>query len=355
MRVCLLALEFFGWNRFGGVGKVTRELASGLAERGVEVSVVVPQARGMPRSIRIDGVDVHCFKYPEIPLLLALLNRLEADVYHSQGLTPLTALAKLVRAGGKHVVTFQNPRTREDWSLQESFYPPRRLLYNRFVEPALVPCVSRLDGVYCHARYLVPKVKDMYGLGKPPGFLPNPVRVPSSPPRKSGAPVVVFLGRLDPVKNPGAFCRLALSFPEAQFYVAGKGHSEAFERHIRGKFSGVRNLSFLGFVDGVEKEKLLDRAWVLVNTSFFEALPVSFLEAAAHGCAILSPFDPDGFASRFGVHCPLERLREGLEFLLEGDAWYEKGLRGFKYVRGVHEYNSVVERHLSIYERLLGA
>ncbi len=90
-----------------------------------------------------------------------------------------------------------------------------------------------------------------------------------------------------------------------------------------------------------------------MNTSVSECLPVSFLEAAAHGCAILSPHDPDGFASRFGFHVR-DSYEEGLEWLLSGDNWRRRGETGWKYVSEHHEIGAVIDRHLEVYGELLG-
>ncbi|UCD45896.1 MAG: hypothetical protein JSV27_05280, partial [Candidatus Bathyarchaeota archaeon] len=97
----------------------------------------------------------------------------------------------------------------------------------------------------------------------------------------------------------------------------------------------------------------LDSSWIVVNTSVSECLPVSFLEAGAHGCAILSFHDPDGFASNFGYHVTDGDLDEGLLSLLQDDAWRERGRRGFAYVSDVHELNRVVDLHLAAYGALL--
>lgn len=103
---------------------------------------------------------------------------------------------------------------------------------------------------------------------------------------------------------------------------------------------------------GEEKESLLSGSRVLVNTSVSECLPVSFLEAAAHGCAILSPHDPDGFASRFGFHVR-ESYEDGLEWLLDDDNWRWRGELGRKYVSEYHEHGAVINRHMEVYEELL--
>jgi hypothetical protein len=69
---------------------------------------------------------------------------------------------------------------------------------------------------------------------------------------------------------------------------------------------------------------LLREGWVLVITSVSECLPVSFLEAESYSCAILGPYDPDGFATRFGYHVVDGDCTSGLRWLLEGN-WREVG------------------------------
>jgi glycosyltransferase involved in cell wall biosynthesis len=108
------------------------------------------------------------------------------------------------------------------------------------------------------------------------------------------------------------------------------------------------------FKTGPEKLEVLNKSWVLVNTSVSECLPVSFLEAAAHGCAILSFHDPDGFASHFGQHVRDGDLESGLRALLKGDSWREKGEAGRAYVSEVHEVSAVTDKHIEAYRALLG-
>lgn len=229
----------------------------------------------------------------------------------------------------------------------------RRLVYNRLLEPKVRKCVKELDHVYCHARYTIGKAKKLFELDYEPGFLPNPVVVPESLPVKSGSPTVLFLGRFDGEKNPEAFMRLAQSFPEVQFIAAGASHDKEFDNLLRTRYADVENLSLPGFIDREEKNRALDDAWVLVNTSISECLPVSFLEAAAHGCSILCPHDPDGFASSFGLHTTHEKLVTGLSWLLEDERWRERGREGYEYVKEHHEAGKVVKMHLGEYRRWL--
>ena len=151
MRVCLIALEYFGWGKYGGIGRATRDIASGLVERGVEVSVVVPLGVDQRRVEFIDGVEVHGFPLSAYPFIGGLLRDVDADVYHSQGHTFGTWLAKRYCPESVHLLTCQNPKSSEDWEKVNQFYPTRRLLYNRFIEPHVKRCVKQLVHVYCHA------------------------------------------------------------------------------------------------------------------------------------------------------------------------------------------------------------
>jgi len=92
----------------------------------------------------------------------------------------------------------------------------------------------------------------------------------------------------------------------------------------------------------------------LVNTAAREGLPTAFLEGLAHQCAILSHVNPDSVASRFGYHVAEDDFAHGLCVLLKEDAWREKGEAGYEYVRDNFELNLVIEKHLAVYQALLG-
>lgn len=353
LRVCLISLEVFAWGRYGGIGRATRDIAGGLARRGVDVHVVTPRYPGQRTLEELDGFTVHGHSIYGYPFTGFTYRRIDADIYHSQepGLGTLTALNSV--SGALHLVTCQNPRTTEDWERQQRYYGLRRRAYNQFMEPKVSEAVRRADAVFCQSKHIISKAKELYRLEQDPGFLPNPVDVPECIPRKSSEPTVCFLGRLDPEKNPEGFIELARASPDVRFIVAGKAHDPRRNREMRQMMRGVPNLEHRGFVEGAEKKELLDESWVLVNTSHVECLPVAFLEAAAHRCSILSPHDPDGFATRFGHHVTGDDYESGLRWLLEDERWREKGKEGYRYVSEAHEAGRVVDLHLEHYNRLV--
>ena len=333
----------------------TRTIGAALADRGVDVSVVVPRGAEQSPVEELDGMTVHGFPLWKYPLTGSLYRRVDADIYHSEGLSWGSVLALNSVSERRHIVTFQNPRTREEWGALYRFYPPRRRLFNALYWDRLVGAAGRMDAVYCQSRDMIPKAKELYNLEEAPGVLPNPVDIPAKIPRKSEMPMVCFLGRFDGEKRPELFLTMAERFPGVRFVAMGRANDEFWDRTLRRKYGGFTNLEMPGFLSGDAKRQVLEEAWILVNTSVSEGFPVSFLEAAAHGCAILSPHDPEGFASRFGYYVGDGDLDAGLRYLLESDRWRGKGEEGYAYVSEFHEKERVIDIHLSVYEGLMGS
>ena len=130
-------------------------------------------------------------------------------------------------------------------------------------------------------------------------FLPYPLDFDRGEITKSPKPRVVFLGRLDPIKRPWVFVELAREFPHVEFLLLGQSHF-----HGPGDWEPTNiphNVRFLGHVGGEEKRALLASAWLLVNTSIHEALPVSFLEALVFQIPIVSCQNPEDIVSLSGA------------------------------------------------------
>ena len=73
-----------------------------------------------------------------------------------------------------------------------------------------------------------------------------------------------------------------------RFVIAGSGEEEELLKHRAKELGLSEEVSFVGWVDGKKKEKLLLTSQVLVSPSYHEGLPVSILEAASYGMPIVS-------------------------------------------------------------------
>jgi glycosyltransferase involved in cell wall biosynthesis len=130
--------------------------------------------------------------------------------------------------------------------------------------------------------------------------LPYIIDIGTADVEKASDPTVIVVGRLDPIKRPWVALALAERLPHVSFLFLG-------QNHFRGPGSWQppdtlpANVKMLGHVDGEEKARLLSSAWLLLNTSIHEGLPITFIEALACQTPIVSCVNPDQVVSHFGM------------------------------------------------------
>ena len=369
IRICLIATELRGFGPHGGFGSVTRDVAVGLAARGLEVYVAMPRKNGQKPFETVGGVTVVSYPTPLYTHLrkaapfAGVFRMIDADVFHSQEPSLGTALAQMGAPHRKHMVTFRDPRDPEDWKKEWAGLPRRGLWHLwkfwRRYQLETGRAARRADAWYCPARFLIEKSTKIYKLKTPPGFLPNPVAMSEPTRPKAAKPTVCFLGRWDHRKRPELFLEIAGKFPDVTFVAAGSCMSDR-ERddRLRQKCRELKNVEIPGWLNEEDRAAILDRAWILANTSTREGLPATYLEAGARQCAILSHCNPDEFASNFGFWAKkgdLEDFAAGLKFLLENNRWTPLGRKAHDYVKNTNDYNNVMDQHIRVYRQLLGA
>lgn len=360
MHICLISVEIFAWGKYGGFGRDTRIVGRELVKRGLQVTVVVPR-RGEQKPIEeMDGMRILGFP-PGSPFSASdLFRQANAEIYHSFEPSLNTYLAMRAMPRRKHIITFLDPRTLSDW-LTELRLPSvnhMQVLANWLYEDSWLVhrAARRADGWFTPAHFLIPKIRAKYRISEGPRFLPTPVALPEQV-QKSPHPTVCYIGRWDRRKRPELFFELVKSFPQVRFLAAGQSRDAEWESFLRKTYGDLPNLEMLGFIDQFNGDKLwrvFNQSWVLVNTAAREGLPNALKEAAAHGCAILSSVDPDGFASRFGYYARQDDFVSGLQTLLDNNEWQRRGQQGREYVRQEFEINSAIDQHLRVYQQLLG-
>jgi len=366
MRVCFVTPEVFAFGYYGGLGMVTRTVGRELAKRGIGVYVLTPQKKEQRRIEQLDGMivlgfpgDLNLRSLFKILFSGNLFRLPEADIYHIED--PYYSFPYLITRAtpqSKHIVCFQDPwreaELRKLASVEAEWKGIKKYYFTHLRPYFSQRTILKADALFCPAKYLIPKVKEMHNLHTEVGFLPNPVEVPAHDSKKPTKPTVCFIARWAPVKRVDRFFELAKSFPQVEFIAVGMAYDEARDRELRRMGSDIPNLKMPGLLVGAEKNEILEKSWVMVNTSFHESLPTTYLEACAYKCAILSAENPDDFALNFGFRVQNDDFESGLAYLLEGNRWWEKGEAGFEYVREVHELNKVVDQHIKVYENLMG-
>lgn len=360
LHVCLICVEIFAWGKYGGFGRATRLIGRELSRRGVRVTAVVPRRSGQKPEEMLDGIRVLSFPKTDMLEQFQLYKVIDADVYHSEEPSFGTYLAHLAMPHKKHMITFRDTRRISDWWTE--FWLPslshKQVLTNILYEDNLLVhhAVRRMDARFAAAKILKPIVVKKYRLKTAPEFLPTPVAVPENI-EKSNHPTLCLLGRLDRRKRPQIFFELAAAFPQIRFIAVGRSRDPEWNHELRRRYGSLPNLEFRGFLDqfnGDGHRKILEKSWILVNTSAREGLPNSFLEAASYGCAILSEVDPDGFASRFGIHAADGDFAIGLRTLLHENLWQKRGALGREFVSREFALGPTIDRHLTVYEQLTG-
>ncbi|MFY9655539.1 MAG: glycosyltransferase, partial [Methylocystis sp.] len=153
--------------------------------------------------------------------------------------------------------------------------------------------------------------------------LPNPVEIDFSytldEPKIPNK--IIFLARLEAQKRAWIFCELAKHMPQYQFYVLGEigrgrdeiGNTKTLEPYRNGDGSSkIKNLHFLGHVEGDFKNAHIKSAKLMINTSIWEGVPISWLEVLSYGTLIVSSFDRDDLVARFGSYVG-EVLGDGVD------------------------------------------
>jgi glycosyltransferase involved in cell wall biosynthesis len=360
--VCLVCMELFGLGSLGGFGRATRMIGRELVKRGIRVTAVSrqsPWSQERRQDFLLDGIRVRLY-CPRRPLSsIALYRDCGADLYHSQDASLGTFLAMLAMPRAKHVITFRAPLDGRDIAIDRQFGESglrgQLMHYLQIDNPLVRAAVRRTPWRYAAAHCVVDKAVRRYSLRTPPEFLPTPVVVPAHI-EKAQHPTVCFVGRWHRIKQPEHFLELARQFPTVNFIAVGGASEQARDAELRQRYGGTPNLEMTGPIDQFTSNRLgriLSKSWILVNSSLRESLPTTFIEAAAHRCAILSYLDPEGFASRFGQVAKPGKLGEGLRKLLQDDAWRELGQAGYNHVRDIYSVGVTIDRHVEIYRQAL--
>ncbi len=362
MHICIISSQYLGFGKVGGFGSMTRKLAVALAGAGHRVTVVVPRRKGQERFTERDGIRIIGLGLRQL-LRGRVYHEVNADLYHSQNPNAMTWVAMRAQPQKPHVITCRDPRDLRDWVIELRHATWRRRLKTPLVlafeaGPLVTAAVRRADVVGCPAHFLRDKVARMYSLKRRPILLPNLETIPEELAPKADLPTVCMVGRLDRRKRPERCLRLAGAFPNVRFEIVGKAEDPRWQRKLESMAAQFPNVVMRGYVDKFASDGLCQiygRSWVLLNTAAREGLPITFVEAAARGCAILSKVNPDDFAARFGFHAAADNFEEGLRWLLEGDRWRDRGRAAYEYVKETYDEAKALEAHLAVYRNLLAS
>ena len=379
MRICFLSLGAYPLlsdtpsGRFGGAEARAVSFARELARRGHEVSVVVLD-HGQPALELREGIRVLAHEHYGVrPLdrvrrLLRRAARREATLLGGEGLLTYRLVrrrhASVFRRSGAEVfcafgatepaAELASAYRRWRWpyvflAASDQDFAPGNRARSREVDP--YGYLGHLNWLaFANADRIVVQSDAQRALVEARGLraelVPPPIELePPLPaaPKAPGSPLL-WVGRVDEVKDPMAFVELARALPEQACVAVMPSRPGCEELERRVLAAAPANLEVV--LDQLSPVALAERyaqALALVNTSRFEGWPRTFLEAAARELPILSlNADPDGFLSESGAGTcasgdPARLLSAARELLASPAQARAQGQRGAEHVRAHHD------------------
>lgn len=369
MRIAMIGHKRYG-SREGGVEVVVTELARRMAALGHEVTCydrsgadvmtgdaadcrerVVDGVRVIPvRTIDKKGLAALSSSY--FATLAAIMERPDVIHYHAEG--PCVPLPLAKHAGIRTVATIHGL----DW--QRAKWGKLASTYIKMGERA---AATKADGLIVLSKSAQSYFEDAYG--RLATFIPNGIEAKQPRPvnqikeewRLGESSYLLYLGRLVPEKRPEllieAFKKLDT---DKRLVIAGGGSDTSeFEASLRNASQGDPRILFTGFVNGEPLEELYSNCYAYVLPSDVEGMPMSLLEAMAHGrCCVTSDIpecadvlDGNGVTFEKGNVASLQSALQ--DVLADSDRANALGVSARAHVEKTYNWDSVVERTLDLY------
>ena len=364
--VCLVAP--YAWPVLSGNGSVQvvggaevqqSILARLFAARGFRVTMIC-QDFGQPDRAEVDGVLVRKvfsgeegvpvlrFVHPRLTRMWRVLREVDADIYYYRSASMWVGiLGAFCRRYGKRLIYAgaADPDFAPDIGGQIRFARDR-WLFRRGVAGA--------HAIVAQNAAQVESVRRHYGreaVHIPSCYVP-PAAAAGAAPRD----LVLWVAMLRRPKRPELFLELARRLPGRRFAMVGGPALDDPDFHaaVRAEASRLPNVQFTGFLPLAEAERWFDRARVLVNTSLYEGMPNTFLQAWARGVPTVSTVDA-GAPVNQRVR-DVDELTGAVERLLaDAAAWRDASARCRAHFERTHSAGETLARYARLFDEVMRA
>jgi glycosyltransferase involved in cell wall biosynthesis len=173
--------------------------------------------------------------------------------------------------------------------------------------------------------------------------------------------IVLWAATVKPLKRPDLLIELARNLPQRRFVMVGgpepAAGGAAFFEHVAQQAHAVPNLHMTGHVPFHEVGAWFDRAAAVVNTSDYEGLPNTFVQAWLRGAPTLSFVRPESAPGRTGtIACAdVSQMTQRLRGLLDDPAaWQAASTACRDHFEAHHTMDAAVRRYLDVFAQVLG-
>jgi glycosyltransferase involved in cell wall biosynthesis len=277
----------------GGAEVQQAILARLFAARGYRVSMICHDF-GQPQKTSVDGVEVHRvfnvkdgvpvvrFLHPRLTSMWRALKTVDADIYYYRSAAMwVGVLAEFCRRYGKRLV--YAGASDKDFDPDQGGqikYARDRWLFRRGV--------ARAHAIVAQNEHQRRACRQHYG--REAVVIPSCYVAPAA--RAADRDIVLWVGTMHENKRPELLLEIAKKLPQRKFVmIGGPGANAAFYEETRRLAAAVSNVEFKGFLPLAEAERWFDRARVFVNTSLYEGMPNTFLQAWARGIPTVATVD----------------------------------------------------------------
>ena len=345
---------------YGGVERHVEELASLLVKKGYQVSVYTrpyytPKDKKEYRDIKLVSLpSLHSKHLDAIShTFFATCHAIKrnADVFHYHGVGPslLSFLPRIFRPRAKVITTFHCvDRHHQKWG---GF---ARLMLHlgewtslHFAHQTIV--VSESLKKYCQKKYR-----------QEPIYIPNGAnsvsdKEPSIIEKEFGLEkeqYILFVGRF--VRHKGVHHLIksyqALKTDLKLVLVGDSSFTDKYVEYTKSIAKGDPNIIFTGYQTGPALEELFSNAYLYVQPSESEGLPISLLEAASYGRCLLASNIPENV--EIVKHCGLSfknknitDLAKQLSYLIEQpELINELGKKARKHVLSHYNWQEIADK-----------
>jgi glycosyltransferase involved in cell wall biosynthesis len=170
---------------------------------------------------------------------------------------------------------------------------------------------------------------------------------------------VLWVANLSIQKNPQIFIELAKSIPNADFRMIGGESPESIKlnEYVRESSKKISNFTYYGYMPHYKVNNFIQNSSLLVNTSFFEGFPMTFLESWLACKPVVSlKVNPDKIITQKNlgyVSNNKEQLRLDVIKLLENETLRKNmGKNGKNYVIQEHDIRIIIKKYIEVFNKL---
>ncbi len=356
---------------FGGIEHHVEELGARLAERGHEVLVYcrtnyARERLEIYRGMRLRYLPTVSQKHLDAIVhatastLDAMRRRVDVIHYHAVGPGIPAAIPRYLGSPGVVLTVHGLDAERAKWGAAA-----RTVLRTAQWLSARVP-----DATIVVSRDLERHYRERYG--RATAYIPNGIaEPPPRPPRAiserlglRGGDYLLFVGRLVPEKAPDLLVEAFGELPgEVRLVIAGgSSFTDEYVGALRRLAARDPRVLMPGYVYGELLEELYANAAAFVLPSLLEGLPLTLLEAAAHGTpVVVSDIPPHlevvgtgGAGRRVFRRGDRADLRRALELVLADPSAERRGAEELRRrVLATYRWDTAVEATESVYRSVL--